>query len=91
MRCLCRCDTPAEALVTFEGFLLMLIFPPLAILWNEGCRGHPHMWKTFFINLLLTVLGWIPGVIHAFWILFMVDDKTYRDYEQFGSGSCTII
>jgi uncharacterized membrane protein YqaE (UPF0057 family) len=25
--------------------------------------------QAFFINLLLTFLGWIPGIIHALWIM----------------------
>ena len=23
----------------------------------------------FWINILLTILGWLPGVIHAWWII----------------------
>lgn len=24
----------------------------------------------FWLNLLLTILGWLPGVVHALWVLF---------------------
>ncbi len=30
------------------------------------CLGHPC---SQIINVLLTVLGWIPGVLHAFYVL----------------------
>ena len=37
--------------------LLAIIFPPLAVA-DKGCGS-------FLIVLILTVLGWIPGVIGA--------------------------
>ncbi|MHB8625863.1 MAG: YqaE/Pmp3 family membrane protein [Aggregatilineales bacterium] len=37
--------------------LLCIIFPPLAVL-DRGCG-------TFFLVLLLTAAGWVPGVIAA--------------------------
>lgn len=41
--------------------LLAIIFPPLAVA-DKGCGS-------FMIVLILTVLGWIPGVIGALIIL----------------------
>ncbi|MBO8477211.1 MAG: YqaE/Pmp3 family membrane protein [Bacteroidetes bacterium] len=41
--------------------LLAIIFPPLAVA-DKGCGS-------FLIVLILTVLGWIPGVIGALIIL----------------------
>jgi len=40
--------------------ILNILLPPLAVFLKHGFSG------TFFINLLLTLLGWLPGVIHAF-------------------------
>lgn len=40
--------------------ILNIILPPLAVGLKHGISG------TFVINLLLTLIGWIPGVIHAF-------------------------
>jgi uncharacterized membrane protein YqaE (UPF0057 family) len=39
--------------------ILAIVFPPLAVLvrWGAG--------KKFFINILLTMLGYFPGVVHA--------------------------
>uniref|UniRef100_A0A0N4Z3K0 YqaE/Pmp3 family membrane protein n=1 Tax=Parastrongyloides trichosuri TaxID=131310 RepID=A0A0N4Z3K0_PARTI len=39
-----------------------IFFPPLAILMSAGCGC------TFLINILLTLLGVIPGIIHALWV-----------------------
>lgn len=44
--------------------ILALIFPPLAVLLDQGCG------EDLCINILLTILGWIPGVIHAFYVLY---------------------
>lgn len=41
--------------------LLAIIFPPLAVV-DKGCGS-------FLIILILTCLGWIPGVIGALIIL----------------------
>ena len=43
--------------------ILAIILPPLAVGLAYGIG------KQFFINLLLTLLGYIPGVIHALIIL----------------------
>ena len=41
--------------------ILSIVFPPLAIV-DKGCGS-------FLIILILTLLGWIPGVIGALIIL----------------------
>ncbi|EMR01621.1 YqaE/Pmp3 family membrane protein [Cesiribacter andamanensis] len=43
--------------------LLAIFLPPLAVLLRVGFGG------TFLLNLLLTMLGGIPGMIHAFIVL----------------------
>ena len=40
--------------------ILNILLPPLAVFLKHG------LGTTFLINLLLTIIGWIPGVIHAF-------------------------
>lgn len=42
--------------------LITIILPPLAVLISHG------LGKQFLINVLLTLLGWLPGVIHAFYV-----------------------
>ncbi|KAL7069699.1 hypothetical protein ACQ4LE_011102 [Meloidogyne hapla] len=45
-------------------FLIMLIFPPLAVLIREGCSIH------FCLNFLLTLCFWFPGLIHAIYVCY---------------------
>ncbi|XLS30730.1 YqaE/Pmp3 family membrane protein [Flavobacteriaceae bacterium M23B6Z8] len=40
--------------------ILSILLPPLAVFLKHGLGG------TFLISLLLTLIGWLPGVIHAF-------------------------
>ncbi|WP_336070764.1 YqaE/Pmp3 family membrane protein [Mesoflavibacter sp. CH_XMU1404-2] len=42
--------------------ILNLFIPPLSVLLNKGFG------KDFFINLILCVIFWLPGVIHAFYV-----------------------
>ncbi|MFN3499946.1 MAG: YqaE/Pmp3 family membrane protein [Pannonibacter indicus] len=42
--------------------LLTIFLPPVAVLIKEG------LGLQFLINILLTLIGWLPGVIHAFWV-----------------------
>lgn len=43
--------------------LLAVVLPPLAVLLRVG-TGRP-----FWLNLLLTLLGYVPGLVHALWIV----------------------
>lgn len=43
--------------------ILCILLPPLAVALEKGLE------KDFLINLLLTILGWLPGVIHGFYVL----------------------
>ena len=43
--------------------ILAIILPPLGVLMEEGIG------KQFLINILLTLLGFIPGLVHAVWII----------------------
>lgn len=45
-------------------FIAAVILPPLGVFLEKGVCD-----KDLLINILLTVLGWIPGVIHAFYII----------------------
>ncbi|MEO0457360.1 MAG: YqaE/Pmp3 family membrane protein [Cyanobacteria bacterium P01_A01_bin.114] len=43
--------------------LLAIILPPVGVFLQVGIG--PQFW----INILLTLLGYIPGIIHAVWII----------------------
>ena len=49
----------------FMGFwrvVFTIILPPLGVLLGKGLG-----WA-FILNILLTILGYFPGLIHAFWV-----------------------
>lgn len=43
--------------------LLAVILPPLGVFLEVGLGKH------FWINIILTLLGFIPGIIHAVYII----------------------
>jgi len=43
--------------------IFAIILPPLGVFLQVGLGKH------FWINILLTLLGYIPGVIHALYII----------------------
>ena len=43
--------------------LLAIILPPVGVLLQVGLGLH------FWLNILLTLLGYLPGIIHAIWII----------------------
>ncbi len=43
--------------------VLAILLPPLAVGLQKGIGS------AFLINVLLTLVGWLPGVIHAFYVL----------------------
>lgn len=43
--------------------LLAILLPPLGVFLQEGFR------KRFFINVLLTLLGYLPGIVHAVYVI----------------------
>ncbi|HCQ31416.1 TPA: YqaE/Pmp3 family membrane protein [Candidatus Collierbacteria bacterium] len=43
--------------------ILAIILPPIAVLLKVGLTTQ------FWINVILTILGVIPGQIHAMWIV----------------------
>ena len=55
--------------------ILSVIFPPLAVL-DKGCRS-------VLIVTLLTLAGWIPGVIGALVILNKDSRPTYPTYPTY--------
>ncbi|WP_082041764.1 YqaE/Pmp3 family membrane protein [Lacinutrix sp. Hel_I_90] len=39
--------------------ILSILLPPVAVFMKRGLGG------AFLLNILLTLIGWLPGVIHA--------------------------
>ncbi|MCG8526625.1 MAG: YqaE/Pmp3 family membrane protein [Opitutales bacterium] len=42
--------------------ILCILIPPVAVLLKKG------LGVDFIINLILTLIFWLPGVIHGFWV-----------------------
>ena len=40
-----------------------IVLPPLGVFLQVGIG------KAFWLNILLTLLGYIPGIVHAIWII----------------------
>jgi len=43
--------------------ILAILLPPAGVLLQVGLG--PQFW----LNILLTLLGYIPGIVHAVWII----------------------
>ena len=52
-----------ENTMDFWRILLSVIIPPVGVFLQVGFGLQ------FWINILLTLLGYIPGLIHAIWII----------------------
>ncbi|GAA5893520.1 YqaE/Pmp3 family membrane protein [Sporobolomyces salmoneus] len=55
-------------------YVLAIFVPPLPIAFKLG-RGVSAC--DILINVLLWVLGWIPGVIHAWWLIGRTEKRGY--------------
>lgn len=44
--------------------LLSIVLPPVGVFLQVGFGLH------FWLNILLTIFGYVPGIIHALWIIF---------------------
>ncbi len=47
----------------FIRILVAILLPPLGVFLQVGFGID------FWINILLTLLGYIPGIVHAVWII----------------------
>ena len=43
--------------------ILAILLPPVGVFLQVGLGLH------FWINILLTILGYIPGIVHAIWVI----------------------
>lgn len=49
--------------MTIIRLLLTILLPPLGVFLTVGIGGH------FWLNILLTILGYIPGIVHGVWVI----------------------
>ena len=50
--------------------LIAILLPPAGVFLQEWLGKH------FWINVLLTLLGYIPGIVHAVYIIARDDRRT---------------
>lgn len=43
--------------------ILAIILPPVGVFLTVGIK--PHFW----LNVLLTILGFVPGIVHALYVI----------------------
>lgn len=43
--------------------IIAVIFPPVGVFLQVGFGMH------FWLNIVLTLLGYVPGIVHAVWII----------------------
>ncbi|MHA7944234.1 YqaE/Pmp3 family membrane protein [Formosa sp. 3Alg 14/1] len=48
--------------MSFLTIILSILLPPLAVFLKHGIG------TALLVSVLLTLLGWLPGVIHAFYV-----------------------
>ncbi|KAJ2158862.1 hypothetical protein GGF46_003445 [Coemansia sp. RSA 552] len=61
------CSCPDLLLV-----ILSIVFPPFGALLRRGCGAD------FLINCGLTALGYLPGLIHAWYLICKYPDQDYE-------------
>jgi uncharacterized membrane protein YqaE (UPF0057 family) len=50
--------------VTLTQVIIAVLLPPLAVYLKLGLGTQ------FWINIILTLLGYVPGILHALWVIF---------------------
>ena len=53
----------------FIRYMLSLILPPAGVFLQIGLGTH------FWLNVVLTLFGYLPGLIHAAYVIATVDDE----------------
>ncbi|MFP4103882.1 YqaE/Pmp3 family membrane protein [Coleofasciculus sp.] len=49
--------------------VLGILLPPVGVFLTTGISS------AFLINILLTLLGWLPGSIHAVWVIVKHEER----------------
>ena len=60
--------------MTILRVILAVLLPPLGVFLKVGLGLH------FWLSIVLTLLGYIPGLVHAIWII--ARDDGYRRTVQ---------
>ncbi len=52
-----------EKTADFLRIIASVIIPPVGVFFQVGLGLH------FWLNILLTLFGYVPGLVHAIWII----------------------
>ncbi|XP_073277349.1 hydrophobic protein RCI2A-like [Primulina huaijiensis] len=63
---------------TLCEILFAILLPPLGVCLRYGCCT-----VEFLICLVLTILGYIPGIIYALYAILCVDPDRFRNEDQY--------
>ena len=61
-------------------YFLALFLPPVPVFLKKGCGAD------FLINIGLSILGWIPGVLRKLLVLCWVKDMNLIDVQILGGS-----
>ena len=56
-------SSPDSTLGDLLRIIIAIFLPPLGVFLEVGLGKH------FWLNILLTILGYIPGIVHAVYII----------------------
>ncbi|CAO3682182.1 unnamed protein product [Rhizopus stolonifer] len=65
---------------------IIILLPPLGVFFMRGCTAD------FWINLVLTILGYLPGHLHAFYLLVKMREqkRAFPDRAQPYTGKAQV-
>ncbi|MBD1855217.1 MULTISPECIES: YqaE/Pmp3 family membrane protein [Leptolyngbya] len=55
--------------MNFLRLVFAIVLPPVAVFMTSGISS------ALVVNILLTLLGWVPGIIHAIWYLQKTEER----------------
>lgn len=89
----CICCTVSD----FILYIVAIIFPPIAVALRSGICS-----SDFLLNVLLTIFGFLPGMIHAFYYITITSplrrdpelryyyEQGWADGQRYGSPSAVV-
>lgn len=63
MTLMSNCSNQRTPSVDIFKIIFAVLLPPLGMFLEVGLKKH------FWLNILLTILGYIPGIVHAVYII----------------------
>ena len=58
-----KTQRPGRPKMELVKIICAVLLPPLGVFFQVGIGKH------FWINIILTLLGYIPGIVHAIWVI----------------------